>query len=100
MAWEERNGRRYYYRKRRIGKTVVSEYVGSGWVGEAAAALDELDQARRKSEQQAQQQVRSQHMKVESDVERLQDYTRALTRAALILAGYHPHKGQWRKRRK
>ena len=30
MAWEERNGKSYYYQKRREGDRVVSEYIGTG----------------------------------------------------------------------
>ena len=42
MAWEERNGNQYYYRKRRQGNRVVSEYVGKGaWI-HAVATLEKL----------------------------------------------------------
>jgi hypothetical protein len=99
MAWEERNGRRYYYRKRRIGKTVISEYVGVGWIGEAAAAMDALDLAEQRSKQQAWQREQSEYMEAEREVRQLGELTRMLTRATFLLAGYHPHKGQWRKRR-
>jgi len=30
MGWEERRGRKYFYRKRRNGGRVVSEYLGAG----------------------------------------------------------------------
>lgn len=99
MGWEERNGQRYYYRKRRVGDRVISEYVGTGKLAEMAAALDDLERAREKSQQQDRQQERAQYGALESDVKRVQEYTRLLTRAALLLAGYHPHKGQWRKRK-
>ena len=49
MAWEDRNGRLYYYRKRREGKRVVSEYVGNGFAGMMAEELDGED--RQKAEQ-------------------------------------------------
>lgn len=99
MPWENRNGREYYYRKRRIGRHVISEYVGSGWLAELTAAIDEQEQAQRQAEQQAQRQVREQQKEIDSDLDRLDDYVRALTRARLLLAGYHNHKGEWRKKR-
>ena len=99
MAWEERNGRLYYYRKRREGGCVVSEYVGAGIGAEAIATLDRIEQEERKLARLRMQDERKQHMKDERDVMEFGELTRLLTRAALLLAGYHPHKGQWRKRR-
>ncbi len=40
MGWEERNGRLYYYEKRREGRRVVSQYVGTGTFAEACAVLN------------------------------------------------------------
>jgi hypothetical protein len=43
VAWEERGGRRYYYRSVRRGGRVVKEYVGTGPLTEATVQLDEED---------------------------------------------------------
>jgi hypothetical protein len=99
MGWEERTGRRYYYRKRRQGGRVVSEYVGSGFLAELAAGMDETDRERKDLQRQAQQQLRAMSEELREQMAQLDDYTQTLTRAALLLAGFHPHKGQWRKRR-
>jgi hypothetical protein len=40
MGWEVYDGRRYYYRKRRVNGRVLSIYCGSGARGEAAARED------------------------------------------------------------
>ena len=51
MAWEVRDGRRYYYRgTRREGRT-VKQYIGRGPAAELAARLDA--RARREREQVA-----------------------------------------------
>jgi hypothetical protein len=47
MGWEQRNGRRCYYRKRRVGGRVRSIYCGSGERGEAAEREDVERRAQR-----------------------------------------------------
>ena len=42
MAWEERNGNRYFYRKRRVGDRVISEYVGGDFMAEFIAENRDL----------------------------------------------------------
>ena len=37
MAWEVRNRRKYYYRKRREGNRVIFEYLGGGLEAEQYA---------------------------------------------------------------
>jgi hypothetical protein len=99
MAWEERNGRMYYYRKRREGGRVVSEYVGAGIGAEAIATMDRIDQEEQKIARLQMQDERMQYMKDEREAMEFGELTRLLTRAALLLAGYHPYKGQWRTRK-
>jgi hypothetical protein len=65
MAWEERNGRMYYYRKRREGGRVVSEYVGAGIGAEAIATMDRIDQEEQKIARLQMQDERMQYMKDE-----------------------------------
>jgi hypothetical protein len=95
MAWEKRGNRDYYYKKRRIGGRVVSEYVGSGALAELQALLDQEEKESRKYEQAK----RLQAEELEAKIDQVDEYSRTLAKAALLLAGYHPHKGQWRKRR-
>lgn len=95
MAWENRSGNRYYYRKRRIGRQVVSEYIGAGLDGEQAAE----DDAQARQELQLQREQRRQAEQLDADLRQADELTRALVNAALLLAGYHPHKRTWRRRR-
>ena len=99
MGWEDRGNRSYYYRKRREGDRVVSEYVGAGAVAELVAMAAELERESTELER------RDLATEIDADLEMVHaidaacQLTRALTAAALLSAGYHTHKGQWRKRR-
>jgi hypothetical protein len=99
VAWEDRGNRQYYYRKRRIGNRVVSEYVGAGLRAELTAEEDMLEREHRKRERQEWNELKSEVQALDRELDSVGDLTRCLTRASLLLAGYHPHKGQWRKKR-
>jgi hypothetical protein len=101
VAWEERgNGRRYYYRSRRVGDRVVKEYFGTGISGEMAAAADEAKRQRnfmiaatRRAERQRIEDL--DHTLAELDI-----IAETLTKATLAAAGFHQHhRGEWRRRR-
>lgn len=96
MAWETRNGNRYYYRKRRIGDRVVSEYMG-GDVGGLFAMLDENEQERRQLEREARRAEQEAQHAIDKQIDEVIGLARTLADAAMIEAGYHRHKGQWRR---
>ena len=96
MAYE-RNGS--YYRSRRVGRKVCTQYLGRGAVGQLAAEIDELEWTRRREEQQDWQRRVEADTRLDSDVKAVADVVRTLTDAALLCNDYHTHKGQWRKRR-
>jgi hypothetical protein len=99
MAWEDRNGSRYYYRKRREGKQVVSEYVGGGLAGRLAEILEGEDRQETEYKRHELRKRKRQSVEIDAQVSEVQKYTRTITRAYLLLAGYHAHKRQWRKSR-
>jgi hypothetical protein len=99
MAWEDRNGNLYYYRKRREGGRVVSEYVGGGLAGEMAELFTAEDRQEAEYKRRAMLKQRRQASAIDSQVNDIDKYTWTITRACLLLAGYRTHKGQWRKRR-
>jgi hypothetical protein len=99
MAWEDRNGNRYYYRKRRQGKHVVSEYVGGGFVGIIAEGFDLEDRQEVECKRHEMRKQKRQAASIDVQVRGVEKMTRAITRACLLLAGYHIHKGEWRKAR-
>jgi hypothetical protein len=73
----------------------MSEYVGAG---SAAMLLAELDQIDREVAQER----RHEHLRIREqdlEIDQALDLTIDLAKAALLLAGCHTHKGEWRWRR-
>ena len=99
MGWEQRCGRSYYYRKVREGGRVRSKYVGSGIVAQICAGDDNdkrRDQAAKRATDYATRQAEAEIDRQLADVESV---LATMTHAMLSVAGYHKHKGQWRKKR-
>ena len=90
---------RYFYRSRREGGRVVTEYLGSGTVGQFAAELYELEQAERREERLRCQQQIEFDGRLEQSIQTVTDAIRLLAEAVLLCSGHHTHKGQWRKLR-
>lgn len=99
MGWERRGSSQYYYRKLRRGRRVVSEYVGSGEFAIFTALLDEEQRAERQDQQDAERRRREEADQVDQKLTQIDDTLRLLTTIMLEQAGYHKHKGQWRKQR-
>ena len=97
MAYQ-RNGS--YYRSRRVGRKVCTQYLGRGAVGRLAAEIDELERTRRRDEQQDWQEQMEADIKLDRNVEAVGKVVRALTDANLLCTGHRTHKGQWRRRRR
>jgi regulator of protease activity HflC (stomatin/prohibitin superfamily) len=101
VAWESRGGtRRYYTRSVRRDGRVVREYVGTGRVGEAAAAADRERRAARDAEGEARRLALGRLAEADAQVTALCDAAETAARACLLMAGYHRHaRGSWRRRR-
>lgn len=98
MGWEHRGNRLYYYRKKRKGRRVVSEYMGAGL---SAQGFSELDREDRREFQLARVKWKAQRVEItkrDADFEYLTRLVRSLVQATLLTSGYHPYKGQWRKK--
>src|SRR6186713_3362780 len=99
MGWERYGRYQYYYHKRRVGKRVVSEYLGRG---DAVELLIEFELANREAQrfvQNQEQEMRHRAKETESTLRQLEAAARALTTATLLASGFHTHKGQWRRNR-
>ena len=100
MAWERRrNGRLYYYRARSVNGRVVKEYIGRGPVAEKAAAEDAVQRAEREAKVEAERRRREEFKAARASLVDLCDQCDVLMKGALIHAGYHQHKREWRRRR-
>ena len=97
MAWEDRNGRQYYYRKRREGKRVISEYVGPGLIGALCENLDTLDWADRAKAREAMREQKANAARIDGKISEIEKFTKTMTQAVLLVSGYHAPKRQWRK---
>jgi hypothetical protein len=96
MGVETRGGNFYYYRKKRDGGRVVSEYVGGGRIGALCAQLDAAERAEEKARRAQERKGRE----ADEALDELLDVIGAALRTAaaceLRAAGCHNHKGEWR----
>ncbi len=99
MAWELRNGKRYYYRKIRRGKRVVSEYVGAGEFAELLFQIDGIDRVEKTMSMIAWKDNKDEAENLGKEISQLTKIISGMTRASLLISGYHSHKGQWRRSR-
>ena len=99
MGWETRRGKQYYYRKYRVDGRVVNEYIGSGPEAEAVAEQDRQEREARAAARTAAREEMDTFKTTIRQLDELHMMTTALQTATLLQAGYHQHKGQWRKKR-
>ncbi len=100
MSWKQRrNGREYYYRSRRSGGKVISEYVGSGVYAEFAEQQAGIEQAQRAAQRQAWQEVKRSEESIDRQIDDIGVQLQALVEAVLLVSGFHKHRRQWRKTR-
>ena len=99
MGWETRGNGRYYYRKVRDGGRVRSEYLGAGLLVEMLADIDDLDRQQRQLEDEARRAEVDAERRTAAALAEVDRMVQTMTTAALIAAGYHTHRRQWRRRR-
>jgi len=89
----------YWYRSRRNGRQVQTEYLGPGALGEFVALIDAQQQGERCEQREAQAVEREAQRAIDRPLDEAGAELRELLRVVLASAGYHQHKGTWRKRR-
>ena len=100
MAWETRGNRRFYYRSKRINGKVVKEYVGGD--DPETRLIAELDRQNRAKRQEAIEAVRRTQNRLDEATKPLTVFISnldVLVQAELLAAGFHDHRGEWRRRR-
>jgi len=101
MSWDrKRRGRGpYYYRSERKNGKPIKVYLGRGPAAQKAAAkVAQAWQARQRDRDA----VTAEQLRLAAAIAALEELctlAQLLTRATLIIGGYHEHRGQWRKRR-
>ena len=100
MAMESRGTGQYYYRKKRVGKRVISTYAGTGYGAELMQALDEHEHQVAQAKRQAWQAVKDSEAQLDTLLDEVTDTVNAYAGALLLVNGYHQHKRQWRKKRR
>lgn len=98
MGWKTINGRRYFYKSDRVGGRVKTTYIGAGDLGTLMAGLIETDRVTRAVEREREREERERSDAEERAVSDWFDDVQAMADAAMIAAGFHKHKGQWRRR--
>lgn len=99
MVWERRGNSCYYYRKKRIGNRIVSEYIGSGETAFLFARLDEIGSEEKNIEREKDALIRQELAAKSLCIERLHKANAEIVEFVLKSLGFHRHKGQWRKKR-
>ncbi|MGO8900087.1 MAG: hypothetical protein ACLQU5_17295 [Isosphaeraceae bacterium] len=101
MGWKTINGRRYYYKSRRVGSRVESTYFGpAGEFGALMAYIDGIERLEKAADRWREQEERDDANEEERAFAEWFDDVQAVSDAAMAEAGFHKHRGQWRRKRK
>jgi hypothetical protein len=100
MAWERRGSNLYYYQSQRVNGRVRKKYVGAGELAQTIAHADETIRQSRAAQSERARVELEEARTIASAGEELCEAADILAVAQLVAAGYHRHKGQWRRRRR
>jgi hypothetical protein len=101
MGLEQRGNNYYLYKKRRVGKRVVSEYYGGGRMAHLLQLLEQADSENAADEKESKRLTihaeKSKHAEIDQLIEAFGREARAFEDALYLVNGYHTHERQWRK---
>ena len=99
MAWTYCvDGRRYFYRSRKVGGKVIHDYIGTGPEAERIAELDSLRIRENEVKVRARKEVKARENSAEKPLKSVNRQSDLLLAAVLLSTGvYHQHdRGEWR----
>ena len=97
MAWRQYGSKKYYYRQKKVGGEVVSQYVGGGPFAELAAQLDEAERIRAKAKRELFRREVAKHQALDDELGKIDEVMRALVDGVMLATGHYTHKRQWKK---
>jgi hypothetical protein len=100
MGWKTINGHRYFYKSERVGGRVKSTYFGAGESGTLMAGMVAFERLESSADRE---QLRAERVEADAQeraVSEWFDSVQAVADVAIIAAGFHKHKGQWRRKRR
>jgi hypothetical protein len=99
MAWEKRGDDFYYYQSEREGGRVRKKYIGRGQLAHIIAHADETRRTVKAQRRGRDAEAFADMEGLASAADGIHEAAEILARAELVAAGYHRHKGEWRRRR-
>jgi hypothetical protein len=99
MGWETRRNSRYFYRKKRCGRRVISIYYGAGEMAEKVSHQVAQDREIEQQQREADRKLMAQMQAEDAAYEAISEDLDVLAKGTLLAAGYHQHRGEWRKKR-
>jgi hypothetical protein len=100
MGWKTINGRCYYYKSEPERGRVKTTYFGAGESGLLISRFESMERAEREAKRDERRAEREENRAEEKAVAECFDDVQAVANAAMIAAGYHKHKVQWRRKRR
>jgi hypothetical protein len=94
-----KSGQLYFYKKRREGNRVISEYVGGGQLVVLAEGQAQIERERKEREREEVHAARMSMAEIDQQLDSFSRMVDSLMEAHLVALGFHQHKRQWRKKR-
>jgi hypothetical protein len=100
VGLERRSGKLYYYRSIRDGEKVRKVYVGAGETARVSHEEDVLRRTGRKARWEREKENLENLKALAAPVLEVSEAAEIFARAHLVAAGYHEHKGEYRRARR
>jgi hypothetical protein len=101
MICRVKNGKSYFYRARRVGLRVHTDYLGAGFSGQVIAELEAAAKKRTKDRLDRERADQARLQDADAPLDRFAAASEFLVKACLFGAGFHLHaRSEWRRRRR